>query len=252
MTLKGKRIEEQRIGSFVFLYRIFLQTLPRTAMTTTIEELRNLVAQSILSTEAFKNQLAASQEAADRLFAESKAEADRRAAEAAADTRKLKRRMDELGKQIGGIGNKFGRFTEGMALPSVRKLLFKRFGVEDFMPRRQKRVGEETIELDALGVVNGARNEGYIVEIKSHLRPDALEQMHTILGRFRSLFAEYAHLKLYGIIVAADASAEVLREAREAGFYVITFEDNIMHFHDDKLLDKRNLVFCPNTIENEV
>jgi hypothetical protein len=223
-------------------------------MTTTIEELQAIVAQSVLDTQAFKAQLAASQEAADRraaeadrraaeadrLFAESKAEADKRAAEAdkraaeaAEDSRKLKRRLDELGKQVGEVGNKFGRFTEGMALPSVRKLLFKRFGVEDFMPRRQKRVGDETIELDALGVVNGERNEGYIVEIKSHLRADGLEQMFSILERFRSLFREYAHLKLYGVIVAADASLEVLSEARAAGFYVITFENNLMRFHDD-------------------
>jgi hypothetical protein len=216
-------------------------------MTTSIEELRAIVAQSVLDTQAFKAQLAASQEAADRraeaadrraeaadrLFAESKAEADRRATQAAEDSRKLKRCLDELGKQVGGVGNKFGRFTEGMALPSVRKLLFKRFGVEDFMPRRQKRVGDETIEMDALGLVNGERNEGYIVEIKSHLRSDGLEQMLSMLGRFRSLFTEYRHLKLYGVIVAADASVEVLLEARKAGFYVITFENNLMHFHDD-------------------
>jgi hypothetical protein len=105
--------------------------------------------------------------------------------------------------------------------------------VEDFMPRRRKRIGEETIELDALGVVNGSRNEGYIVEIKSHLRPEGIEQMKSILSRFRTIFPEYIHLKLYGIIVAADASAESLHEARSLGFYVITFEDNLMHFHDD-------------------
>jgi hypothetical protein len=199
-----------------------------------------------LSNEAFKNQLAASQEAADRraaeadrraaeadrLFAESKAEADRRAAEAEQRSQALDRQIKELGKQIGGLGNKFGRFTEGMALPSVKKLLRKRFGVEDFMPRRERSVGSETIELDALGVVNGTRNEAYIVEIKSHLRSDALEQMRSILGHFRSIFTEYQQMKLYGVIVAGDASAEALREARQAGFYVISFDDNIMHFHD--------------------
>ncbi|TAE31384.1 MAG: DUF3782 domain-containing protein [Candidatus Kapaibacterium sp.] len=202
-------------------------------MTTSIEELRALVAQSILSTEAFKNQLAASQEAADRRaeeadrrFAKSKAEADRRSKE-------IDKQLRELGKQTGGLGNKFGRFTEGMALPSVQKLLYKRFGVEDFMPRRRKRGGGETIELDALGVVNGNRNEAYIVEIKSHLRSDALEQMRSLLDRFRSIFTEYQHMKLYGVIVAGDSSAEALHEARQAGFYVISFDDNIMHFHDD-------------------
>jgi hypothetical protein len=47
-------------------------------MTTTIEELQAIVAQSVLDTQAFKAQLAASQEAADR-------RADKRVAEAASD-----------------------------------------------------------------------------------------------------------------------------------------------------------------------
>jgi hypothetical protein len=33
-------------------------------------------------------------------------------------------------------------------------------------------------------------------------------------------------------MAAAVANAKVLREARSAGFYVITFENNLMHFHD--------------------
>ena len=33
------------------------------------------------------------------------------------------RQIRELGKQIGGLGNKFGSFTEGLALPSMQKIL---------------------------------------------------------------------------------------------------------------------------------
>jgi RecB family endonuclease NucS len=91
----------------------------------------------------------------------------------------------------------------------------------------------KTIELDALGVVNGSRSQCYIVEIKSHLRQDGIEQMHSILQRFHTLFPEYAQFKLYGIIVAADTTPDALHEARKAGFYVITFEDDLMRFHDD-------------------
>ncbi len=149
------------------------------------------------------------------------------------ERRKTERVLRELGKQIGGLGNKFGSFTEGLALPSVQSLLFERFGVEDFMPRRRKRVGTATIELDALGIVNGTRNEAYIVEIKSHLRSEAVQQMKDILQKFRTMFPEYAALKLYGIIAAADASADALKEAQDAGLYALTFEDDLMRFHDE-------------------
>jgi hypothetical protein len=149
------------------------------------------------------------------------------------ERRKTEQMLRELGKQIGGLANKFGSFTEGLALPSVQHLLFERFGVEDFMPRRRKRLGAETLELDALGIVNGSRNEAYIVEIKSHLRTEAVEQLKSILQKFRTAFPEYKTMKLYGLIAAADASNDALREAQEAGFYVITFEEDLMRFHDE-------------------
>jgi hypothetical protein len=143
------------------------------------------------------------------------------------------KQIKELGRQIGGLGNKFGSFTEGLAMPSVQKLLFERFGVEDFMPRRRKRVGGKMIELDALGIVNGTRNEAYVVEIKSHLRTEAVQQMRDILHTFRSLFPEYQAMKLYGIIAAADASLDALAEAQGAGLYVLTFEEDLMRFHEE-------------------
>lgn len=125
-------------------------------MTTSIEELRTLVAQSILSTEAFKEQLAASQE-----------EADRRAAEAAKTTEELKRQIKELGKQLGGIGNKFGSFTEGLLLPSVETMLHKKFGVTDFYMRLKTKRGAELQELDGFGFVNGKKISALSLRLKA-------------------------------------------------------------------------------------
>ena len=44
------------------------------------------------------------------------------------------RQLKELGKQIGGLGSKFGSFTEGLALPSMEKILRQRFGMEIISP----------------------------------------------------------------------------------------------------------------------
>lgn len=35
----------------------------------------------------------------------------------------------KLGKQIGGLGRKFGSFTEGLALPSMQKILQNKFQI---------------------------------------------------------------------------------------------------------------------------
>jgi hypothetical protein len=162
-----------------------------------------------------------------------KAEADKRNQELDKRSQETDRQLRELGKQIGGLGNTFGSFTEGLSLPSVRQLLFDRFGVDTFMPSVQKRSGGQTIELDALGLVNGSRNEAFIVEIKSHLRPDGVEQLLAMMQKFRSIFPEYADKKLFGILTAASASSDALHLAMQAGFYVLTFEDDLMRFHDE-------------------
>lgn len=43
--------------------------------------------------------------------------------------------IKELGQQIGGLGDKFGYFTEGMALPSMERILTEQFGMSVIMPR---------------------------------------------------------------------------------------------------------------------
>jgi DNA repair exonuclease SbcCD ATPase subunit len=151
-----------------------------------------------------------------------------------ADAARLKTEqvLRDLGIQIGGLGNKFGSFTEGLALPSVQRLLAERFGVEEFWKVRRRRLGGESIELDGLGVVNGSRNEAYIVEVKSNLRSDAIKQMVGILEKFRRMFPEYSAMKLYGVLATADASTETLQEAQKAGFYTITFENDLMQFRN--------------------
>ena len=206
-------------------------------MDTSIEDLRALVAQSILSTEAFKNQIAASQEAADRraeeadrraeeadrLFAESKAEAEKRSKE-------IDRQLKELGKQIGGLGNKFGSFTEGLALPSVETLLFDTFQIDEFHKRWKKRIGDKRIEIDGLGLVNGARNEGYVVEVKSHLDMRAVEQVLEIMHNIRTYFPAFADKTFYAMIAAADVHEDAFQAAVKEGLYVVGFADELMTF----------------------
>jgi len=44
--------------------------------------------------------------------------------------RETDRRFEELGKEIGGLGRKFGWFTEGMVLPSMERILTEKFEME--------------------------------------------------------------------------------------------------------------------------
>ncbi len=221
-------------------------------MTTTLEDLQALVAQSILSTEAFKAQLAASQEAADRRMesaaedtrqlklsteafkaqmAASQEAADRRMEAAAEDSRRLKQRIDDLGKQMGGLGNKFGYFTEGLLLPSVETMLRERFGVTNFSTRVKTRRGEEWQELDGFGFVNGEKNIGFVVEVKSILEKRSIEQTLKQIRLFGEFHPEYKGMTLYGVIAAVDVVSKAQQEAVFAsGLYLVTVNDDVAEF----------------------
>ena len=139
--------------------------------------------------------------------------------------RQLRKQLQELGKQIGGLGEKFGGFTEGMALPSMTKILTENFGMEVVTPRVKVRKAGRSLELDVLAYANSECNAAYIVEIKSHLRPDGIEQLQNILAQFRHFFPEHADKALYGILAVVDAPEDLRQEALSAGIFMAGIND---------------------------
>ena len=104
--------------------------------------------------------------------------------------------LKELGKQIGGLGNKFGSFTEGLALPSMEKILRQRFGVDTVGPSVRVARNGRHLEIDVLAYANGELNAAYVVEVKSHLREENIQQMLDILEHFAEWFPEHRDKKL--------------------------------------------------------
>jgi len=141
--------------------------------------------------------------------------------------KKTDQQITELGKQIGGLGRKFGSFTEGLALPSMQKILQNKFKMETISPSvRVKRDGQE-IEVDVLAYANSTINEVYIVEVKSHLREEGITQLQKMMKKFRCFFPEHYDKKLYGILAAVDMSNELKQKIRALGFYSATIKEDI-------------------------
>ena len=136
------------------------------------------------------------------------------------------RRLREVGRQLGGLGEKFGSFTEGMAFPAMTKILQQRFGMTTVAPRVISRRNGRTMELDVLAYSNSRTNEAYVVEVKSHLREEGLEQLRRILREFREFFPEHAGKKVYGILAAVDIPGEVARRVLQEGIYLARIHDD--------------------------
>ncbi|HYU31327.1 MAG TPA: DUF3782 domain-containing protein [Thermoanaerobaculia bacterium] len=136
------------------------------------------------------------------------------------------RQLREVGRQLGGLGDKFGSFTEGLALPSMTKILMQRFGMSTVAPRIKVRRNGRTMELDVLAYSNSGVNTAYVVEVKSHLREDGLEQLRRILREFRDFFPEHAGKKLYGILAAVDIPEDVAQKTLREGIYLARIHDD--------------------------
>ncbi|WP_017294699.1 DUF3782 domain-containing protein [Geminocystis herdmanii] len=148
--------------------------------------------------------------------------------------KKTDRKIKELGKQIGGLADKFGSFTEGLALPSMEKILSKQFKMEVISPRVRVRKGAEEMEIDVLAYSNGGINRAYVVEVKSHAKEEAIEQLKNILDRFRHFFPEHQNKQVYGILTAVDMSADVRNKALQEGLYVARIHNDVFKMNTPK------------------
>src|SRR5436305_6206575 len=132
----------------------------------------------------------------------------------------------ELKQQIGGLSDKFGSFTEGMALPSMKKILQQRFHMDVISPRILSRKNGSSMELDVLAYSNSKVNEVYIVEVKSHLRQEGIDQMKKILREFHRYFPGHAGKKVYGILAVVDINDELRAKVLQEGIYLALIHDD--------------------------
>ncbi|MFD2569105.1 hypothetical protein ACFSUS_00580 [Spirosoma soli] len=130
-------------------------------------------------------------------------------------------------KLIGDLGNKFGSFTEGMAFPSMERVLREQFGMTTVTTRYKAQRNGDTIEIDVLGLANGTVNAVVIVEVKSHLKEHDVEQMLRITERFYEFFPEHNGKKLYAVLAFVDGAYEVQKQALRAGLYIARIHDEV-------------------------
>ena len=133
----------------------------------------------------------------------------------------------ENAKLIGGLGDKFGSFTEGMAFPSIEKVLRKQFGMETVSIRVRTRKGDKTQDIDVLGYANGTVNTVVIVEVKSHLRERDIDQIRKLTDNFAYFHPEHQGKKVLCIVAYVDAAKEAKAELTKMGVILARINDDV-------------------------
>jgi hypothetical protein len=147
------------------------------------------------------------------------------AADLAVQQTETSRYIKEIGQQLDRLGEKCGGFTEGMAYPSMQKILTERFDIDFMAPRVTMRKNSRILEMDVLACSSSAV---FVVEVKSHLREEGVQQMLKILRDFHEFFPSHQGKKVYGILAVVDAPEELQRRVLEEGIYLARIHDG--HF----------------------
>jgi hypothetical protein len=162
----------------------------------------------------------------DRKMAQSRAEYDRRAAETDRKMRETDRKMREtdrklarIGEQIGGLGNRLGEFVEGVVRPGLVRL-FRERGLD--VHRALHDVGGDkngvALQVDIL-VANDV--DAVAVEVKSKLSSEDVDEHLERLGKFKTLFPEFASKRLLGAVAAMVIPDDAAAYAGKRGLFVI-------------------------------
>lgn len=169
-------------------------------------------------------ELAQQSKETDRKFQETDRkfqETDRKFQETDLQFKETERQMKETFKKIGELGNRLGEFVEGMVAPAAVRLFQERgievMGLNRNMERNNPQLGLAA-QIDLLAV-NG--DACVVIEVKSHLSVDDVDEHLQRMEKFKALFHEYADKRAYGAVAAMVLPDDVARYAYRKGFFVI-------------------------------
>ncbi len=159
-------------------------------------------------------------------------ETSRRFEETDRQVKETSREVKEICKRVDGLSSKWGRFVEGLLVPAVERL-FKERGitVEKVSQRIKIHKNGDTMEIDIM-VIN--REYVVLIEAKSTLSVENINEHLENLARFKSFFPEYADRKVIGAVAGIVIDEGADRYAYKSGLFVIGQSGETVKILNDK------------------
>lgn len=177
------------------------------------------------------------QEAVDQQLAKDRAEQKER-------SRKIDAQIRELGKQIGGSHNRWGKIVEELVAGDLSAIVRTHLNGQAHRLSTRVRDDDRTWEIDVLAT-NG--DIAVPAEVKTTLSIDAIDKFVShILRRFTTLLPDHKHKRIYGVIAFVKIEgneSEVIEHALSQGLILV----KAMH-GTNKVLNAKDFAprdFCP-------
>lgn len=151
--------------------------------------------------------------------------------------RETDRLIKQTQKAIGELRNRLGQFVEKMVKPAVVRLFRQRgINVHRVISKMEANYGDEGIQMDLL-LIDGS--EAIVVECKSSLSVDDVNEHLDRLGKFKRFWPEYGGFNLFGAVAGMVVPDDVSRYAYRQGLYVLVQNGDIVEIrNDDKFQPK--------------
>jgi hypothetical protein len=153
--------------------------------------------------------------------------------------RLMKEQSRELERRIGELGGRLGDFVEGLIKPSVARL-FQERGIPIHKTYSDVSANNPELALATqidLFVIND--NACALIEVKSKLSVDDVNDHLERMEKFKPLFPEYADKKAFGAVAAMVIPEDVARYAYRKGFFVIAQKGETAEMLNDAQFEPR-------------
>ena len=159
-------------------------------------------------------------------------ETDRQLKEMARETDK---QIKAMSKKIGDLGNRLGDFVEAFVEPSIVRL-FQERGLDVTAVMRDVKAKNPKLNLAMeidLFAING--DSCVLVEVKSNLSIDDVNDHIERMEKFKQLFPKYADNKVFGAVAGMVIPENVAKYAYKKGFFIIAQQgDSAIILNDNK------------------
>jgi hypothetical protein len=164
-------------------------------------------------------------------------ETDREIQQTARQMRETDKKLQETTKNVDSLTGKWGKFVEGLVAPAAERLFRERgIRVDRVYQRARARKDGESMEIDVLAVDG---EHAVLIEVKSTLGLEDIQEHVERMAKFKTFFPEYADRKAVGAMAAIVIDEGVDRYAYKNGLFVIAQSgDTVQVMNDEKFVPK--------------
>ena len=134
-------------------------------------------------------------------------------------SRETDRQIRRVNRQIGDLGNRLGEFVEWQVRPAAVRLFQDRgIAVYELASDVTIQRDGEGLEIDLLAINT---TEAVLVEVKSKLTQNDVDEHLERLGKFKRLMPRYQDVRAMGAVAAMVVPQDVARYAYRQGLFVM-------------------------------